>query len=207
MTPAEFLHAARVPASLEPQRFGPWTIERRPYPRTRAGREHYILLWRQSRRRSEIPGEDPLVLEEPACVMEDSPIELAKHLPIWLRARGRVLVTGLGLGCVVRGLLASRDVTAIDVVEIDPAIVDVVGREFEPAFPRVQLHQGDALALELPGSWDYAWHDLWTDGAEHLQVLHSKLFLRFAGRARWQGAWEFPRYLRKLAKRNGRRIL
>jgi hypothetical protein len=41
--------------------------------------------------------------------MNDFPQELKKHLDFVLRARGRVLVTGLGLGCVVRGLYREAD--------------------------------------------------------------------------------------------------
>src|SRR5947209_19945878 len=50
-------------------------------------------------------------------VMNDFPSELKKHLEFILSARGRVLVGGLGLGCVVRGLLAYGEVESIDVIE------------------------------------------------------------------------------------------
>lgn len=47
------------------------------------------------------------------CVMSDDPRELRKHLPALRVASGRVLVSGLGLGCVVRGLLACSAVTLV----------------------------------------------------------------------------------------------
>lgn len=126
--------------------------------------------------------------------MEDSQSELQKHLPIWLRARGRVLVTGLGLGCVVRGLLAKPDVDHITVIEIDRSILRIVGHEFE-SNTRVSLVHGDALAFHPNGHhWDYAWHDLWTDGEEHLQCLHARLMAKFFHSCDVQGAWEFPRF-------------
>src|SRR6185295_15069938 len=46
-------------------------------------------------------------------VMEDTPFELQTHLGFVMHARGRVLVTGLGLGCVIRGLLANPSVEHI----------------------------------------------------------------------------------------------
>jgi hypothetical protein len=61
-------------------------------------------------------------------VMEDSPRELRRHLPIWMHAHGRVLVTGLGLGCVVRGLLASPHVEYIDVAKSTPTSCASWGR-------------------------------------------------------------------------------
>jgi hypothetical protein len=40
-------------------------------------------------------------------VMADNPVELSKHLQAAMTARGNVLVTGLGLGCVLRMLQAN----------------------------------------------------------------------------------------------------
>lgn len=188
---AEFLAAARVPATLLPQHFAPWTIERVEVARLvdilRVGAYSMTLLWRYSRT-------TPRHHEKGDVVMEDSIQELRRHLPIWLIARGRVLVTGLGLGCVVRGLLANPFVTHVDVVEIDPAILRIVGAEFA-GNPRVTLHEGDALTYSFhPGTtWDFAWHDLWTDGPRCLSLLHMDLLQRFDKLVPRQGAWGWPR--------------
>lgn len=183
----EFLSAARVPVRLKTQRFGPWTIRKRrvrPDKRAEIGGAYHTALCRMSWA--------GIHLTDGEVVMEDSACELRKHLPIWLHASGRVLVTGLGLGCVVRGLLTKPEVKHIDVVEIDADVLRVIGSEFSRD-ERVALHHGDALTIDLPGRWDFAWHDLWTDGDVHLQRLHAQLFVRFNKRAGRQGAWAFPR--------------
>jgi hypothetical protein len=202
---ADYLAAARVPAWLPPQAFGAWKIERHDLRDLRGITDtarHGLLAqtgwptWTALRR---------LTLAQMHLdnawdvVMEDSVAELRRHLPIWLAARGRVLVTGLGLGCVVRGLLASPDVRHVDVVEIDPDLLRVVGAEFA-ADPRVTLHLADAFRFARRCGrrrWDYAWHDLWrapedeADGGLH--VLHARLLLLYEGRCGRQGAWTFPR--------------
>ena len=202
MKARDFLEAARVPRSLAPQEFGVWRIERRKAPldllcraagRKPMGWTDYTLLFRLTEATMHLDGD---------IVMEDSVAELQRHLPIWMAARGRVLVTGLGLGCVVRGLLASPKVSHVDVVEIDRKIIDVVGPEV--AGSRCTIHHADALTWEPPpdAAWDFAWHDLWCeDGGKHLQLLHADLFSRFydAIPLRRQGAWAFPRTI-------GRRI-
>ena len=195
MTPADYIAAARVPNALEPQEFGLWTIKRAdvrkviPIFRNWIGFDTMTLLHRLTNATMHTPPGE--------VVMEDSMRELRRHLPIWLRASGRVLVTGLGLGCVVRGLLASPAVEHVTVVEIDSGILRVIGPEFERN-PRVRLIQGDALAVDLAGEkFDYAWHDLWTDGEEHLQVLHAKLLCRYMAQCRFQGAWQFPRIAKR----------
>lgn len=208
----KFLRAARVPPDLHPQKFGLWTIERRAAPPRAVleaagepdfiGFPSYTLL----RRWREAPGidEDPFAAEVRCgftneIVMEDSRRELLQHAPIWNVARGRVLVTGLGLGCVVRGLLASDHVTRVDVVELDSEILDVVGPEFAGE-PRVELHHGDALKVKWPATtrWDFAWHDLWTDGPVHLQNLHVQLLKKYRKHVPRQGAWKLPRLVKRL---------
>lgn len=205
-----FIEAARVPATLRPQGFGLWAIERWNVPpdsylagaedddeRMRpAGFPSVTLLRRWTMGTLHRHGE---------VVMEDSRPELEQHLPIWLAARGRVLVTGLGLGCVVRGLLASPRVEHVDVVEIDAGILRVVGPEFE-GNARVTLHHADALTWEPPegARWDYAWHDIHSDdGHGALQVLHARLLVRYAACCGRQGAWKLPRF----AKRRIPRVL
>lgn len=197
-TPDEFLEAARVPATLTPQTFGMWTIERRgadedldhdrALGRVRVGWDDYTILRKltmASLHLEHIGGE---------VVMEDSRRELSKHLPIWMRAEGRVLKTGLGLGCVVRGLLANPAVEHVDVVEIDAGIIRVVGAQFE-GNDRVTIHHADAETWDFGDRrWDFAWHDVSTDGDIGLQTLHARLIARY-----WpvvedrQGAWAFPR--------------
>jgi len=129
-------------------------------------------------------------------VMEDTPRELRRHLPILLAAERRVLVSGLGLGCVVRGLLAVRRVTHIDVIEIDASILAHVGKEFI-GNPRIALHHGDALTVAWPGGshWEFAWHDVWSE-ERHLAVVHAELLARYSQWCDRQGAWQLPRAVR-----------
>lgn len=204
MKPRDYIEAARVPRWILPQTFGLWTIERSmagggivnpeqfAMNFERCGFPDYTLLRRMTEATMHCVGE---------IVMEDSRSELQKHLPIWMAARGRVLVTGLGLGCVVRGLLAKQDVDQIDVVEIDDGILRVIGPEFAKN-PRVNLHHGDALKIDLPGKFDFAWHDLWKEG-DGLQRLHARLFIKYLRQCGPQGAWAFPRFAARLFARRG----
>lgn len=198
------MEAARCPASLLPQSAGNWTIARREIPpqlktfferRGDLWNSYTLLTHRLMADISDIhkADDDGFIAD---VVMEDSATELRKHLPIWMEAHGRVLVTGLGLGCVVRGLLAKPEVTSVDVIEIDADIIRMVGPEFARD-PRVTIHHGDALAIKIPGRWDFAWHDIWTPRNEGLQVLHGQLLVNYRKRAGKQGAWAFPRAFKR----------
>lgn len=144
------------------------------------------------------------------CVMNDFPGELRKHLEFVLVARGRVLVTGLGLGCVVRGLLAVGRAESIDVVERDKHVVRLAWPSVEEAArgnrAQVRLHVSDALrfARKTMERWDFAWHDLWSDPdvkEPHLVVTHAEVMAALRGKAARQGAWAFPREHRRTMER------
>lgn len=210
----ELLQASRVPGPYqEPRGAGLWAVRRRLTPGPDvleklaidpiglpAGAQ-YSTLHRYTDATVHVGGE---------VVMDDTPYELRRHLPILLRAAGRVLVTGLGLGCVVRGLLSIPDVQHVDVVEIDAAVLDLVGPEFEGR-ERVTLHHGDAARISWPDDqeWDWAWHDLWTehkDGALHL--LHTIVLQRYSRYVRrGQGAWMLPRMVKRLERRQGGELI
>lgn len=136
-------------------------------------------------------------------VMNDFPCELSKHLEFIMRARGRVLVGGLGMGCVVRGLLAAGRVESIDVVERSEDVIKLCGASV--AHPRVTIQKRSAEYAK-GGPWDWAWWDLWSDpekSERHLQIIHIDLIHRFIDRVRVrQGAWAMPRWIRrKLCKK------
>lgn len=185
--------AARVPRSLPPQNFGLWQI-RRIRCRTKAeqmqiGFPDFTVLSRATLA--------TMHLKSGRIIMEDSRRELARHLPIWLRAHGRVLITGLGLGCVVRGLLCCPNVEKIDVLEIDRWIIDRIGCEFLHE-PRVAILHEDALDYKPRWGerWDFAWHDIWHEETPEA-LLHTRLFMRFADYCGSQGAWMMPRWIKR----------
>ena len=204
LTAKHFLDAARCPRTLpEFTEFGLWTLRR--IDRTgdhmlirAVGCAFHTVLHRMNSRSLMRPfGE---------IVMDDSNHELRKHLPIMMTARGHVLVSGLGLGCVVRGLLANPRVERITVLEIDKDIIRICGAEF--AGTRADIIQTDALQWSpaVFPRFDYAWHDIHDDG-DDLQVLHGQLLVRYEPYVDGpQGAWAFPREFKRIYGREMRMI-
>jgi hypothetical protein len=156
-------------------------------------------------------------------IMSDVPGEIAGALPFLdrvqldcRRATARrsagpsVLISGLGLGIIPAWLLARTSVGRIDIIEIDPDVIelvarDVTAREAWADDPRLHVHLGDALTwtpraggcqlhgdCAIPTSWTGAWHDLWDYiSSENLPSMH-RLHRRFGHRAGWQMSWERP---------------
>ena len=115
----DFVKAARVPKSIKPQEYLDWEI-RREKKTSEFTSSQPLLMQRLG------PFKDWTILSKNSMatlhllhgdvVMEDSEAELKTHWPIWRDAKGKVLITGLGLGCVVRGLLANPEVTHIGIL-------------------------------------------------------------------------------------------
>lgn len=139
-------------------------------------------------------------------VMEDTPYELRTHLGFVMRARGKVLVTGLGLGCVIRGLLKNPKVEHVTCLENSEDVLNLVSA-WMPA-DRLTIIEADALEWTAQNKehFDCAWHDLWTNrdkGEPHLDVWHTRLFLNCQKNIRHQGAWAFKKDAKALLVRRG----
>lgn len=145
--------------------------------------------------------------EQPgAVVMEDTPFELQTHLGFVMHAYGDVLVTGLGLGCVIRGLLANPNVEHVTCIENSPDVLKLVA----PHMPteRLTIIEADALHWTATNktAFNCAWHDLWTNreaGEPHLDLWHETMLMYCRGKVNHQGAWAFNRDIKTLMLRHG----
>lgn len=165
---------------------------------------NYTQLWRWTMETMRNYLDDaPTTLWPGELVMTDSIDELRTHLNFMLRAHGRVLICGLGLGCVIRGCLANPRVKHVVCIERDVEVLRLV----KPHMPteRLTILQADALTWVKNNierqRFDCAWHDLWSDSDKQepaLVVNHSELFCRCHGHVGLQGAWAFPRPHKRL---------
>ncbi|MCZ2077878.1 MAG: hypothetical protein LC130_23105 [Bryobacterales bacterium] len=139
-------------------------------------------------------------------VMEDTPHELRTHLGFVMQAHGKVLVTGLGLGCVVRGLLANPRVEHVTCIENSPDVLKLVA----PYMPTERLTIIEAEAFQWVAHnqqrFDCAWHDLWVNPDKdetHLDIWHAQLLANCQKFVKRQGAWALNRAAKTLLIRRG----
>lgn len=204
MKVAEIIRAAKFPDTLPPphqEDFGLWRFRRvclkdAPIERFVIGGNALTILEKMTM--------ITVHLESYEVVMEDSNVELRRHAPIFRHGHGRILISGLGLGCVVRGLLTKPEVEHIDVVEIDPRIIDRFGVEFA-GDRRVTIHHGDALTYPWSETerWDVAWHDIHCTKEDSLVRLHAALVERFLYQCDRQGWWGSGARIARRAARPG----
>lgn len=123
-------------------------------------------------------------------VMSDTPDEIRDHSYFVRRAQGRVLIAGLGLGVVLKALLAKPEVSSVDVVEQSEDVVKLVWPTYQ-ADQRARLIQADILEWqpEKGQKWDHAWWDIWDNICSDNLKDMTKLNRRFARRVPNKGAW------------------
>jgi hypothetical protein len=127
--------------------------------------------------------------------MSDTKAEISEHYPLFNEVMSispkRILINGLGLGVAVHGALQFKDIQHVDVVEINPDVIELVG-QYVTEDPRVTIHLADAYEIKWPKgtSWDLAWHDIWpTIDDGNVQDM-KRIMSKYRNRAGWQDCWQ-----------------
>ena len=99
-----------------------------------------------------------------------------------------MLITGLGLGAVPSWLARLERVERIDIVEIQPQVIQLVWPHLSRQSAKIHLHHADAVTWQPSGPWDFAWHDIWPvyPTAEQRQQIEAR-YAPFAAR---QMSWQ-----------------
>jgi len=134
------------------------------------------------------------LLRAGTVVMTDTPDEVDAHMEVISRARGRVLITGLGLGMVLQACLRKPEVQSVDVIEIDADVLFLVASHYRDE--RLRIHHADAFTFPLADAdynyiWDVVWHDIWDDADHDRSADIAALFGKYGAHAGWQGAWKW----------------
>jgi len=142
-----------------------------------------------------VAGEYTKLMRGNTLVMSDTPAEIADHSYfVRSRAKGHVLINGLGIGWVIEALLQKPEVKTITVIEKSPDVIKLVAKHYEDKCPKdkkLWILQGDALDYKAPRGkkYDAVWHDIWDHiCADNLEDMH-KLHRKYGRRSVWQGSW------------------
>src|ERR1700742_1164643 len=75
-------------------------------------------------------------------------------------AKGRILITGLGLGMVPAMLIKKESVKSIEIVERQDEVIELGWPHLKRLSDKIKLHHSDAFAFIPKGRFDIAWHDI-----------------------------------------------
>jgi len=125
-------------------------------------------------------------------IMSDTPAEISDHIEAIEKAKGRILINGLGIGMVLNGCLMKPEVEHATVIEISEDVIKLVAPHYKAMYgDRLDIIHADALEYQSPRGSRYGmvWHDIWpnicADNLNDIKVLKKK----YARRSEWQGCW------------------
>lgn len=134
-------------------------------------------------------------------VMSDTPDEMRGHEMFVRKATGNVLINGLGIGMVLKNVLAKEDVKSVVVNELSEDVIELVAPYYKD--DRLTINHVSAFNYKPPKGlkFDAIWHDIWdyicTDNLEEMKKLHRKYGRYCTG---YQGSWERSRLEYELKK-------
>lgn len=126
-------------------------------------------------------------------VMSTTPMELMTNREVVERARGRVLVVGLGLGVVTMAVQRKPEVSSVLVVEREPDVIGLIKSRL-PLDGKVQIVQADIKTWKPPrgARFNAIYFDIWTgvtqDNLPEMALLHRR-FARYKAPGGWMGSW------------------
>ena len=110
--------------------------------------------------------------------MSLNPNEIETMKPYINKARGNVLVLGLGMGYVPFMISLKNCVQSVTIIEKDQEIINLFNELIYPHFPnkeKIKIIRGDAIEYasksEKEGTYDYIFADLWHDPDDGLPLF------------------------------------
>lgn len=136
------------------------------------------------------PGNYKRLMRGGIVVMSNTPMEARTHRAFFRRAKGSVLINGLGLGMVLTAILRKPEVDSVTVIEASAEVIDLVAPTFR-GDPRVRIVHASAFDYQPAKGerFDAVWHDIWDYiCADNLPEMH-RLHRRYARHTDWQASW------------------
>lgn len=124
-------------------------------------------------------------------VMSNTQMEINSNMRFIRRARGNVLINGLGLGMVLTAILDKPEVERVTVIEISEDVIKLVAPTYRD-HPKLTIIHESAFRYEPPAHehYDVVWHDIWPeinpDNVDEMDILIEK----YHHHCDWQGAWK-----------------
>jgi len=108
----------------------------------------------------------PAVIEKDTIWMSIIPHEIETMREPISKAKGHVLVLGLGLGYYIFNILSKKEVISVDVVELDKRIISLFNKYLINKFPHIEklniIHMdGIKYLKDSKKHYDYVFSDIW----------------------------------------------
>ncbi len=202
---------------LPEQQIENWRIIHKTIDKATANRAATRMMVSNGARGGLRPGDTyAIVYENDSVWMSDTPDERRDHSWAIYQAKGHCLVGGLGLGMVALAMALKSDVKSVDVVEINPQVVQLIEPHLQQALTaagcagKLRVITANLLDWKPPKGrqWDTIWFDIWPDLCTDDLAMHATLNRRYARRTKpggYRGCWgnEYLKHQRDQERRSG----
>jgi len=179
-----------IPVSVPDGELGEWKVSTFTVTEEEAKFQNMRAMISNSARFIE-PGTYKRLTKNGEVIMSNTPVEIMDLDPLFYEVKWNepktILLAGLGLGVALTGLLDFDFIERIDVVEIEPDVIELVGKHYDD--PRVTIICADIFDFKPSTKYDVIWFDIWPSiCSDNLDDI-KKLFDKFRPYCKWQGAW------------------
>lgn len=160
-------------------------------------KEAELTLLRQmvtrGRQEAVMPGTYARLHVNGELVMSDTQMEQRTNRTLVYKAKGDVLIAGLGLGMVLLPILQKKEVETVVVVEKSQDVIDLIRPQLGYE-DKLFVFQGNIDTWKPEPSWrfDTIYFDIWSDistgNLKQMSMLH-KRFCRRLNKGGWMGSW------------------
>ena len=108
--------------------------------------------------------------------MSNTLMEVATHQQAIKKAKGNVLVAGLGLGMFLTAIKDKKEVKKITVIENSQEVIELVGKYYQDE--KIQIINEDICDFNTDEKFDLIWLDIWAtisrDNLKEMDLLRKK---------------------------------
>jgi Ribosomal RNA adenine dimethylase len=124
-------------------------------------------------------------------MMSDTGMEKRSNVEVVSRAKGHVLIAGLGIGMITHPIAAKKEVKSITIVEKSPDVIKLVAPTLHK---KVTVVEGDIFTWVPPKTkYDTLYFDIWagicTDNLDDIAKLNRR-FARYKAQGAWSDSWQ-----------------
>lgn len=145
------------------------------------------------------PGKYTRLTRNGNVIMSDTPVELQDlwdyesqlHWAVRSETALPVHINGLGMGICTKMALDLG--LCVEVIELDPEVIALIGVQLLKLYPqdRLTIIQADALEFKPKMNYCVTWHDIWDDVCGDNLPEYHLLHRRYGRRTKWQGSWGY----------------
>lgn len=148
---------------LKDEKIGDWRIETVEIPEDYARMRNFFI--KNPLMKLEGGIYKKLINRIDGVVMSNTPMERKTHIEAINKAKGNVLVAGLGLGMYLQNIKDKEEVTSITVIEKSKEVIELIAKYFKDC-QKIKIINEDIFNYTPDIKFEFAFLDIWSDISE-----------------------------------------